>query len=45
MGEGTPDRQAEAKRCHHAQEKDDVGCGPQEDRSRSTGALGEGEGC
>jgi hypothetical protein len=45
MGEGAQDRQAEAERCHHAQEEDDVRCGPQEDRNRSASAMGEGKSC
>jgi hypothetical protein len=45
LGEGTRDRQAEAERGHHAQEEDDVCCGPQEDRSRSASAMGEGKSC
>jgi hypothetical protein len=44
MGKGTRDRQAEAERCHHAQEEDDVRCGTQEDRRRSASAVGESEG-
>ena len=31
--------------AHCAQEEDDVGSGPQEDRSRSASAMGESEGC
>jgi hypothetical protein len=45
LGEGTRDRQAEAERCHHAQEEDDVGCGPQKDRSRSASAMGKAKSC
>jgi hypothetical protein len=42
LGKGTRNRQAE--RRQHAQEEKDVGSGPQEDRSRSAGAVGESEG-
>jgi hypothetical protein len=44
LGKGTPDRQAEAERCHHAQEEDDVSRRPEEDCRRSASAMGEAEG-
>jgi hypothetical protein len=44
MGKGTEERSAEAERSQDAQEEDDVGCGSQEDRGCSAGAVGEGKG-
>ena len=44
MGKGAEEWRAKAQRRQHAQEEDDVGCCSQEDRSRSKGEMGEGEG-
>ena len=40
LGKGTRDWQAEAQRCHYAQEEDDVGCRAQENCRGATRAVG-----
>ena len=45
LGKGAQEWRAEAERCQHAQEEDDVSRRPEEDCSSPTSAMGESEGC
>jgi hypothetical protein len=44
MGEGASQRRTEAECCRDAEEENDVGCRPQENRRSAKSAMGEGEG-